>query len=126
MANYSILVDATLETKQIKEQLNKIGRESKIDLDTSSVRQASKDIQDLELNFNAANEVFSKTIDIISSLAEQVLELGNAITNFKKVSDLSGDALDDYVSSLSKMGLAVGRTGKPNRSEPVCTDGKCA
>ena len=40
MANYSILVDATLETKQIKEQLNKIGRESKIDLDTSSVRQA--------------------------------------------------------------------------------------
>ncbi len=126
MANYSILVDATLETKQIKEQLNKIGRELKIDLDTSSVRQASKDIQDLELNFNAANEVFSKTIDIISSLAEQVLELDNAITNFKKVSDLSGDALDDYVSSLSKMGLAVGRTGKPNRSEPVCTDGKCA
>ncbi len=126
MANYSILVDATLETKQIKEQLNKIGRESKIDLDTSSVRQASKDIQDLELNFNAANEVFSKTIDIISSLAEQVLELDNAITNFKKVSDLSGNALDDYVSSLSKMGLAVSRTGKPNRSEPVCTDGKCA
>lgn len=71
MANYSILVDVNLQTQQIKEQLNKI-KGAKIDLDTSSVKQASKDIQDLELNFNSANEVFSKTIDIISSLASQV------------------------------------------------------
>lgn len=117
MANYSILVDVNLQTQQIKEQLNKI-KGAKIDLDTSSVKQASRDIQDLELNFNSANEVFSKTIDIISSLASQVLELDNSITEFKKVSDLSGSSLDDYVSKLSKMGLAVGRTGKPNRSEP--------
>lgn len=117
MANYSILVDVNLQTQQIKEQLSKI-KGAKIDLDTSSVKQASRDIQDLELNFNAANEVFSKTIDIISSLASQVLELDNSITEFKKVSDLSGSSLDDYVSKLSKMGLAVGRTGKPNRSEP--------
>ena len=117
MANYSILVDVNLQTKQIKEQLNKI-KGAKINLNTSSVKQASKDIQDLELNFNAANEVFSKTIDIISALASQVLELDNSITEFKKVSDLSGTSLDDYVSKLSKMGLAVGRTGKPNRSEP--------
>lgn len=125
MANYSILVDVSLQTKQIKEQLNQI-KGAKIDLDTSSVKQASKDIQDLELNFNSANEVFSKTIDIISSLASQVLELDNSITEFKKVSDLSGSSLDDYVSKLSKMGLAVGRTGKPNRSEPGRWDGKPA
>ena len=117
MANYSILVDVELQTKQIKEQLNQI-KGAKIDLDTSSVKQASKDIQDLELNFNSANEVFSKTIDIISSLASQVLELDNSITEFKKVSDLSGSSLDDYVSKLSKMGRAVGRTGTPTRSEP--------
>ena len=36
MANYSILVDVNLQTKQIKEQLNKI-KGAKIDLDTSSV-----------------------------------------------------------------------------------------
>ena len=47
-----------------------------------------------------------------------MLELDTSITEFRKVSDLSGSALDDYVSTLSKMGLAVGRTGKPNRSEP--------
>ena len=117
MAQYSILVDVNLQTKQIQEQLNKV-KCAKIDLDSSSIRQASKDIQDLELNFNSANEVLSKTIDIVSSLASQVLELDTSITEFRKVSDLSGSALDDYVSTLSKMGLAVGRTGKPNRSEP--------
>jgi hypothetical protein len=51
MANYSILVDVNLQTKQIQEQLNKV-KGAKIDLDTSSIKQASKDIQDLELNFN--------------------------------------------------------------------------
>ena len=96
MANYSILVDVSLQTKQIQEQLNKV-KGAKIDIDTSSVKQASQDINDLALDFNAANTVFSKTIDIISSLAGQVLELDSALTEYKKVSDLSGSALDDYV-----------------------------
>ena len=125
MANYSILVDVSLQTKQIQEQLNKV-KGAKIDIDTSSVKQASQDINDLALDFNAANTVFSKTIDIISSLAGQVLELDSALTEYKKVSDLSGSALDDYVDKLSKVGLTVGRTGKPNRSEPGRWDGKPA
>ncbi len=125
MANYSILVDVSLQTEQIQKQLNKV-KGAKIDIDTSSVKQASQDINDLALDFNAANTVFSKTIDIISSLAGQVLELDNALTEYKKVSDLSGSALDDYVDKLSKVGLTVGRTGKPNRSEPGRWDGKPA
>lgn len=116
--SYSILVDVELQTKQIKDQLASVSKGAKIDIDTSSVRQASQDINDLTLDFNAANEVFSKTIDIIGSLAGQVLELDNALTEYKKVSDLSGTALDNYVDKLSKVGLTVGRTGKPNRSEP--------
>ena len=124
--NYSILVDVELQTKQIKEQLNSVSRGAKINIDTSSVRQASQDINNLALDFNAANEVFSKTIRVIGSLANQVLELDTALTEYKKVSDLSGQALDKYVAKLSKVGLTVGRTGKPNRSEPVCCDGKAA
>ena len=124
--NYSILVDVELQTKQIKEQLNRASRGAKINIDTSSVRQASQDINNLALDFNAANEVFSKTIRVIGSLANQVLELDTALTEYKKVSDLSGQALDKYVAKLSKVGLTVGRTGKPNRSEPVCCDGKAA
>lgn len=116
--NYSILVGVELQTKQIEQQLSGISKKARIDIDTSSLKQARQDIKDLELDFNAANEVFSKTIDIIGSLAGQVLELDSALTEYKKVSDLSGAALDNYVDKLSKMGLAVGRTGKPNRSEP--------
>lgn len=126
MANYKILVDVELQTKQIEQQLTNVSKKAKIDIDTKSVRQASQDIRDLELDFNAANEVFSKTVDIIGSLAEQVLELDNALTEYRKVSDLSGQALDDYVDKLSKVGLTVGRTGKPNRSEPGRWDGKPA
>nr|DAM83517.1 MAG TPA: hypothetical protein [Caudoviricetes sp.] len=39
---------------------------------------------------------------------------------------MSGASLDSYVDKLTKAGQSVARTGKPNRSEPVCTDGKCA
>ena len=124
--NYSILVGVELQTKDIQKQLNSAAKGTKIDIDTSSLKQARQDIKDLALDFNAANEVFSKTIDIIGSLASQVLELDSALTEYKKVSDLSGAALDDYVDKLSKMGLAVGRTGKPNRSEPGRWDGKPA
>lgn len=124
--NYSILVGVELQTKQIKEQLNSVSRGAKINIDTSSVRQASQDINNLALDFNAANEVFSKTIRVIGSLANQVLELDTALTEYKKVSDLSGQALDKYVAKLSRVGLTVGRTGKPNRSEPGRRDGKPA
>ena len=124
--NYSILVGVELQTKEIEKQLNKVSKKAKINIDSSSVRQARQDINDLALDFNTANEVFSKATEVIGSLAEQVLELDTALTEYKKVSSLSGAALDDYVDKLSEIGLTVGRTGKPNRSEPVCTDGKCA
>ena len=126
MATYSILVDVELQTKQIQQQLNAVSKNTKINVDSKSVKTATQNLKDLTLEFNAANEVFSKTTQLITSLVGQVKELDDALTDYKKVSDLSGQALNDYVDSLSKMGLEVGRTGKPNRSEPVCTDGKCA
>ena len=68
----------------------------------------------------------SKCVDIIEKMTDQVFELDTSLTEFKKVSDLSGSALDSYVDKLSDMGKEVARTGKPNRSEPVCCDGKAA
>ena len=79
-----------------------------------------------QLTFQAANEIFSRTIDILSSMFDQVLELDTALTEFSKVSDLSGQALDNYVNKLSQMGSTVARTGKPKRSGPECTDSKRA
>ena len=137
-SNYSILVDAQLNLDDIEKKLK--SKKYEIPLDTSSIKSGKKDIddavqstknlndagQDLELTFNVANEVFNKFTSVIKDMACQVYELDSALTEFKKVSDLNGQALDEYADKLSKIGQTVGRTGKPNRSEPVCCDGKAA
>ena len=138
-SNYSIVVQAELDLKKIKEQLKEVSSngvdlkvhgaaqgKKEIDDVTKSTRQLNEAGQDLELTFNVAHEVFSKFLSVVKDMAGQVYELDAALTEFKKVSDLSGSALDDYVDKLSQLGQAVGRTGKPNRSEPVCCDGKAA
>ena len=119
---YSVLVDVDLQTSTIQKQLNDASKNLKVDLNTSN---ASKDLKDLgdtmdnvSLTFQAANEIFSKSIDIIMSMVDQVYELDSALTEFKKVSDLSGSALDDYVDKLNTMGSAVARTGKPKCQAP--------
>ena len=137
--NYSIIVDAELDLKKIKEQLKEVASsgvdlkvhgaaqgKKEIDDVTKSTRQLNETGQDLELTFNVAHEVFSKFLSVVKDMAGQVYELDAALTEFKKVSDLSGSVLDDYVDKLSQLGQEVGRTGKPNRSEPVCCDGKAA
>ena len=138
-SNYSIIVDAELDLKKIKEQLKEASSngvdlkvhgaaqgKKEIDDVTKSTRQLNEAGQDLELTFNVAHEVFSKFLSVVKDMAGQVYELDAALTEFKKVSDLTGSALDDYVDKLSQLGQEVGRTGKPNRSEPVCCDGKAA
>ena len=119
---YSVLVDVDLQTSTIQKQLNDASKNLKVDLNTSN---ASKDLKDLgdtmdnvSLTFQAANEIFSKSIAIIMSMVDQVYELDSALTEFKKVSDLSGSALDDYVDKLNTMGSAVARTGKPKCQAP--------
>ena len=137
--NYSVIVGAELDLKKIKEQLKEVSSngvdlkvhgaaqgKKEIDDVTKSTRQLNEAGQDLELTFNVAHEVFSKFLSVVKDMAGQVYELDAALTEFKKVSDLSGSALDDYVDKLSQLGQEVGRTGKPNRSEPVCCDGKAA
>ena len=137
-SNYSILIDAQLNLDDIEKKLK--SKKYEIPIDTSSIKSGKKDIddavqstknlndagQDLELTFNVANEVFNKFTSVIKDMAAQVYELDSALTEFKKVSDLNGQALDEYADKLSKIGQTVGRTGKPNRSEPVCCDGKAA
>ena len=137
-SNYSILIDAQLNLDDIEKKLK--SKKYEIPLDTSSIKSGKKDIddavqstknlndawQDLELTFNVANEVFNKFSDVIRSMVGQVYELDDALTEFKKVSSLACFELDSYVDKLSKIGQTVGRTGKPNRSEPVCCDGKAA
>lgn len=124
MANsaWSILVGVELETTKIKSQLQEATKGLKVSVDSKDavdgIDNLDSSIKNASLSFQAANEIFSTTIDIISAMTEQVFELDTALTEFKKVSDLSGTALDNYVEKLSTMGSTVARTGKPKCLTP--------
>lgn len=116
-SNFSILVDVDFDTKQVQSQLQKATRKLSIDVDSGQVRNAATDVknlgsamEDTSLTFNAANEIFRTSIDIITSMLDQVYELDAALVEFQKVSDLGGESLDRYVDSLAKLGNTVGRT----------------
>lgn len=132
--DYTVILNTKLDISQIQKDLAALQKQlesKKIDLSglnnsvvinqtanaianvVDNSEKAKKSTDDLSLSFQAANEIFSKTIDIISSMAQQVLELDTALTEFRKVSDLSGEALDNYVGKLTEMGSTVARTGKP-------------
>lgn len=108
---WKIKVGVELDTSDIQSQLNKF--DGKIDLSNSTkgVQGLTFAGQQMMLTYQAAHAVFSKSIGAISSMAKQVKELDSAITEFKKVSDLSGSSLDNYVNSLANAGATVARTG---------------
>lgn len=137
-SNYSVIIDAELELKKAKQQLNEFKKDNKLNLDLrvtggKSLREATSQTQDLDnstkdlmFTYQQLRQVLDSVIDVTEKMYTSVKNLDDAQTEFKKVSDLNGQALDDYTTKLSDMGKSVARTGKPNRSEPVCCDGKAA
>ena len=120
--NYSVLIGVELDTKNVQKQLNQNLKNLKVNLDTKDATKGLNDLSssmtDTYLTFQAANEIFSTSIDIIKSMTEQVYALNAATIEFQKVSDLSGQALDNYITKLSEMGSTVARTGKPKCQAP--------
>ena len=135
---YSIIADVELELKNAQKQLNEFRKDNKLNLDLNvkgskslsdadgKVKKLDDSTRDLVFTYQQFRQVLDSVVDVTGKMVEQVKTLDAAQTEFKKVSDLSGKALDVYQDKLSKAGKTVGRTGKPNRSEPVCTNGKCA
>lgn len=136
--NYSIIADVELELKNAQKQLNEFRKDNKLNLDLNvkgskslsdadgKVKKLDDSTKDLVFTYQQFRQVLDSVVDVTGKMVEQVKTLDAAQTEFKKVSDLSGKALDAYQDKLSKAGKTVGRTGKPNRSEPVCTNGECA
>lgn len=130
--DYSILAKVVLDLNNIQSQLNNAAKKvtfkvdgkgirsvtAELDTMSTATQQASKHAEDLGLTYQQARLIMDKCVDTISSMVEQVYTLNSAMTEFKKVSDLRGSGLEDYVQSLSEIGKTVARTGKPNRSEP--------
>ena len=136
--NYSILADVVLNLDNIQKQLNskkydiniKTNLDNNIKTELSDINTKTKDLsksnEDLGLTYQQLSMIADGCIDALRNMYTQVLELDSAITDFKKVSDLQGESLNNYVDNLTEAGKQVARTGKPNRSEPVCCDGKAA
>lgn len=133
--DFTILARVKLDASDIQKQLDDAGKKVKdiqIKVRTDgtdsaqrgledigdSADKAAKSVDNLNLTFNVANEVFQVAKEVVGDLVQEVYTLNDAMTEFKKVSDLRDGQLDAYVDKLSKLGKQVGRTGKPNRSEP--------
>ena len=114
-SQYSILVDVDFSTSQIQQKLQNAAKNTKInfDVDSGSIDQAAKSAKNLGLTFQEANLIMSKSLDIITSMVDEVYALDSSLTEFKKVSDLPGASLDNYQAKLSAIGKTVARTGKP-------------
>ena len=110
-------VELDASAKKIAQQLRKYNTSIKVGVDTGGSAGKVNDLaaagENLGLTFQEANLIMSRSIEAISAMVEQVYELDGALTEFKKVSDLSGSSLESYTADLTKMGKQVARTGKP-------------
>lgn len=91
----STLTTTSKAAQTFGEKLSGVGRK------IQSVNGVFQALKNVVVNFEAA--------------MQPVLEFDAALTDFKKVSDLSGDALDEYTKKLGTLGEEVART----RSEMV-------
>ena len=88
---------------------------SQVDKNSKSLGQSFGDIVTKVGKFYLATKPIQMMQKAFDEAVETVKEFDDAITEFKKVSDLSGESLDDYTQKLGELGQTVART----RSEMV-------
>ena len=138
MANntdFSILARVVLDVSDIQKQLNNAAKNIKdvsikVNADgagaaqqqlggvASSLGDVDRAANDGMLTWQQYREMLDVATDAIKSFADQTYEVDAAITEMRKVTELQGASLDNYVQGLTEAGKNVARTGKPNRSEP--------
>lgn len=124
--NIGVGVEIKTSTREIQQQLNNAAKNININIDAKGAKEASDGINNLsenmneasssaenfELTYQAANMIMEKSIEIISSMVSEVYTLNAAQVELSKVTDLSGESMDEYVSKLTDMGAEVAKTGK--------------
>ena len=125
-SNFSVLVDLVPDVSSLKKKLKNqnieikagvTGTEKVKNLNTA-VQDNTKAVEDATLTWQQYREMLNLATRAIEAFVGQTMEMDESLTEFKKVSTLSGNELDRYVDKLSEAGKQVARTGKPNRSEP--------
>ena len=87
---------------------------------TNTVVNSSKSLKDMGSNFvdiikkvtlfGSATAIIGMVTSSIGEAVKTIKDFDDAVTNFKKVSDLSGKGLNDYTANLGKLGETVART----------------
>lgn len=104
---WKIKVGVELDTGDIQSQLNKGAKGKGLKLDLGK----PQDVRNMGLEYQQYMLILQKSVGIIKDMAEQTIALDSAQTEFRKVSELSGESLDRYTEKLAKMGKQVGRSG---------------
>ena len=137
MANYYINAQVKVDSSTVQTQLNNIKTKSiKLDINSNSAKTATTNMKGLDnatknvsksilnlggdfgLTFLKVSKFFliTKTIQTftqgITEAVQVVKEFDDVLTDFKKVSDLSGESLDAYTEKLGELGSTVARTRK--------------
>lgn len=93
-SNFSILVDVELQTNTIRQQLQNAAKNIDISVNSKGLDEAGKSAknasdaldglnqkgQDIGLTFQEANLIFSRSVEAISSMVEQVYQMDTALT----------------------------------------------
>lgn len=108
---WKVSVGVDLDVSDIQKQLDQVHGHIDLNDSTSSVKGLTAAGEQMNLTYQAAYSIFSKSVGAIASMVDQVKEMDSAVTEFRKVSDLSGAALDNYISKLTDMGGQVSRVG---------------
>lgn len=107
---WKIKVGVELDTSNIQSQLNRQDWNINLGGSTKGIKGLTAAGQQMNLTYQAAHEIFSKSVGAISSMVSQVKEMDSAITEFRKISELSGSSLNSYIEELAEAGKATART----------------
>ena len=124
--NIGVGIEIQTSTREIQQQLNAAAKNINLNIDAKGAKEASDGINNLsdnmneasssaenfELTYQAANMIMEKSVEIISSMVSEVYTMNAAQIELAKVTDLSGESMDEYVSKLTDMGAEVTKTGK--------------
>ena len=124
--NIGVGIEIQTSTREIQQKLNDAAKNITLNIDAKGANEASDGINNLsdnmnkasssaenfELTYQAANMIMEKSIEIISSMVSEVYTMNAAQIELAKVTDLSGESMDEYVSKLTDMGAEVAKTGK--------------
>ena len=124
--NIGVGIEIQTSTREIQQQLNNAAQNITLNIDarcaneasdginnlSNNMNEASSSAENFELTYQAANMIMEKSIEIISSMVSEVYTLNAAQVELSKVTDLSGESMDEYVSKLTDMGAEVAKTGK--------------